>query len=63
MKKPLPFTYYGIDVRPLKPNNMGLRYETSVMSDITHLRADTKEGMKELIRDNLPTHVLRRRKA
>lgn len=54
MKPPKGFTYYGIDVRPLAPNSTGLRYETSIMNDeVPRLRADTKEGIKQMIREAL----------
>lgn len=60
MRKPEAFVYYGIQVRPLKPNGMGLRYETSVMSDIACLKADTKEGIKRLIREEIAPYKLRK---
>jgi hypothetical protein len=58
-KAPKAFVYYGIRVLPLRSNGMGFRYETSVMSDIAHLQADTKDGIKELIREHLPPYKLR----
>jgi hypothetical protein len=67
MKPPQGFTYYGVNVSPLRPNNSGLRYEAYTPphphNETDHLRADTKEGIKELIRHNLPKHQLRKSRA
>jgi hypothetical protein len=42
------WTYFGINVYPAGINGSGIRW----YSIAPHLRADTKEGMRELIRDH-----------
>jgi hypothetical protein len=41
------WTYYGVNVYPCGRNNSGLRWEAYCGRN---LRADTKDGMRDLIR-------------
>ena len=48
----LMWTYKGIDVFPADINSSGIRWYARMGIGIT-LRADTKQGMRELINHNL----------
>ena len=46
-----PRTYFGISIWPLRGNSSGLRWQATVNG--ANLRADTLQGIKELIRHEL----------
>lgn len=51
-KKRVLWTYRGVNVYPAGPNSSGIRWTAN--SDLGHtLRSDTKEGMRELIREHV----------
>jgi Leu/Phe-tRNA-protein transferase len=45
------WTYYGVDVFPADRNSSGIRWYARTPAGI--LRADTKESMRQLIRESL----------
>lgn len=48
-----PWTYKGVDVFPADMNASGIRWYARNVGDAPTLRADTKQGMRDLI-----THTL-----
>lgn len=54
-------TYYGVTIWPHDPNSMGLRWTATI--DGTRLRADTLDGIRELIRRELGIAPVRRDEA
>lgn len=61
-----PWTYKGVDVFPADMNASGIRWYARNVGDAPTLRADTKQGMRELVtshinapkRRELITHTL-----
>lgn len=55
MPKREPWTYKGIDIYPADPNTSGIRWHARIPDSptVNSFRADTKEGMRELINDHL----------
>lgn len=52
------WTYYGVNVWPADRNSAGLRWDA--LTDLGRMRADTKDGMRELIRRAVPNPRPRR---
>lgn len=50
--------YYGCAIQPAGINSSGIRYTSLCFGH--NLRADTLEGIKRLIRENITHRVLRR---
>lgn len=52
MKHNKVWTYYGVNIYPADPNSSGIRWYAYCGSGMA-LKADTKEGMRQLIRQSM----------
>ena len=46
------WTYYGVNIWPAGRNSAGMRWEAFTSKG--RMRADTKDGMRELVRETVP---------